>query len=241
MTYLSLVMPVYNEERCLERNSKTVEAYLDTLKKDYEIIFVNDGSTDNTAFIIAGMVQNNPRCRSLGGPTNKGKGNAVRRGVLSAAGKYIVFMDADLAVPVHFIPTCLSKLEAGSPVVIGSRHLRSSCFKVREGPLRQVLGETFRIFARLSLGLRVSDITCGFKGVERGAGADIFSRSKIDRWGYDAEIIFLAQKLGYAIEEIPVDWCHSFDSKVRVGIDVVRTFTEICQVYYHYMSRHYEL
>lgn len=241
MPYLSIVIPAYNEERCLERNSETVKAYMDTLKKDYEIILVNDGSTDNTASIMEGIVQNNPQYRWLSSPTNKGKGDAVRRGVLSAAGKYIVFMDADLAVPVHFIATCLSRLEAGIPVVIGSRHLPSSSFMVREGPLRQVFGEGFRRFARLSLGLRVSDITCGLKAARRGAAIDIFSRSKIDRWGYDAEIIFLAQKLKYAIEEIPVDWYHSFDSKVHVGIDALRTLTEMCRVYYYYISKHYDV
>ncbi len=240
MTYLSLVIPVYNEEGCLERNSGTVKTFLDTLNKDYEIIFVNDGSTDNTAAIIEDIIQTNPRCRSLSSPGNRGKGDAVRRGVLSAAGKYVVFMDADLAVPIRFVMTCLNKLEGGSPMVIGSRHLPSSSFKVREGPLRQVCGEIFRRFAQLSLDLRVSDITCGLKGLEREAATDIFSRSKIDRWGYDVEIIFLARKLKYAIEEVPVDWYHSFDSKVRVGIDGLRTFTEMCRVYYYYITKQYE-
>jgi len=144
MTYLSVVIPAYNEEGCLERNSGTVLAYLDTLNKDYELIFVDDGSRDSTASIIERIVKNNPRCRSLSNPTNRGKGDAVRRGVLSATGKYVVFMDADLAVPIRFVTTCLNKLESGAPVVIGSRHLPSSSFKVREGPLRQVCGEVFR-------------------------------------------------------------------------------------------------
>ncbi|MBW1859267.1 MAG: glycosyltransferase [Deltaproteobacteria bacterium] len=231
MTYLSVVIPAYNEEGCLERNSGTVLAYLDTLNKDYELIFVDDGSRDSTASIIERIVKNNPRCRSLSNPTNRGKGDAT--------GKYVVFMDADLAVPIRFVTTCLNKLESGAPVVIGSRHLPSSSFKVREGPLRQVCGEVFRRFAQLSLGLRVSDITCGLKGLEKEAATDIFSRSKIDRWGYDVEIIFLARKLKYAIEEVPVDWYHSFDSKVRLGIDGLRTFTEVCRVYYYYMTKQY--
>lgn len=102
--------------------------------------------------------------------------------------------------------------------------------KVREDPIRQFLGEVIRWFTRLNLGLRVSDITCGLKGFEREAAFDIFSRSRIERWGYDAEIIFLAQKFGYRISEIPVDWYHSFDSKVRVGSACVKTLTEILQL-----------
>jgi dolichyl-phosphate beta-glucosyltransferase len=241
MTYLSVVIPAYNEAGCLARNCKTVREFLDILNIDYEIIFVDDGSTDNTAAVIEGIIHANAQCRSLSSPTNKGKGAAVRRGVLSAAGKYVVFMDADLAVPIRFVTTCLNKLESGSPVVIGSRHLPSSSFMVREGPFRQVCGEVFRRFAQLGLGLKVSDITCGLKGFEREVATDIFSRSRIDRWGYDVEIIFLARKLRYAIEEVPVDWYHSFDSKVRVGIDAIRTFTEMCRVYYYYIAKHYEV
>ena len=135
----------------------------------------------------------------------------------------------------------MRRLEGGTPVVIGSRHLPESSFRVREDPLRQVLGEIFRRFARASLGLRVSDITCGLKGFEKKAAFDIFSRSRIDRWGYDAEVIFLARKLGLPIEEIPVDWYHSFDSKVKVGAASARTLVEILQIYYYYLFDHYHL
>ena len=241
MIDLSVVIPVYNEESCLESNAATIKAFLDTLNKDYEIIFVNDGSTDSTPTIIEGIVENNPQCRSVGSTKNRGKGDAVRRGILTAVGRYVVFTDADLAVPIRFVETCLRKLEGGSPMVIGSRHLPSSSFKVREGMLRQACGEVFRRLAQVGLGLKVSDITCGMKGLERHAARALFSRSKIDRWGYDAEIIFLAQKLHYAIEEIPVDWYHSFDSKVKVGIDAFRTFVEMCRVRYYYVTKQYKI
>jgi len=241
MCNLSLVIPLYNEERCLEKNFVAIKTYLDSLEKDYEIILVNDGSIDNTASIIDKIVQENSRARSLNIPKNSGKGHAVRSGVLSATGKYVLFADADLAVPVQFIGACLKQLESGTPIVIGSRHLRKSSFKVREDPLRQFLGEIFRRFSRLSLGLRVSDITCGLKGFEKKTAFDIFSRSKIDRWGYDAEIIFLAQKLGYPITEIPVDWYHSFDSKVKVGSASIKTLTEMLQIHYYHLTNSYDL
>jgi glycosyltransferase involved in cell wall biosynthesis len=241
MIHLSLVLPIYNEESCLEKSFETIKGYLDTLPENYEIILVDDGSTDSTASIIKQIVQTSPQSRSIVSHKNQGKGDAVKRGVLDAGGKYIIFTDTDLAVPVHFIGTCLKQLETGAPVVIGSRHLPESSFKVRESFLRQFLGEIFRRFAKLSLGLRVSDITCGLKGLEKSAALDILSRSKIERWGYDAEIIFLAQKLGFAIEEVPVDWYHSFDSKVRVGIDSLRTFEETCRVYYYYLTKQYNL
>ena len=234
--YLSLIIPLYNEERCLEESFKAVKAYLDTLKKDYEIVLVNDGSYDNTRLIVEKIVERNPKTSLLSSPENKGKGHAVRKGILDAAGKYVIFTDADLAVPARFIGTCLKALESGNSMVIGSRHLPGSIFKIREKPLRQFLGEIFRRFAQISLGLRVSDITCGLKGFSREAAFDIFSRSRIDRWGYDAEVVSLAQRLGYDIKEVPVVWRHSFDSKVNVGIDSLGTLLEIFRIR-HYFAR----
>jgi len=238
---LSVVVPLYNEAGCLETNVAQVDAYLKRLDLVYELVLVDDGSTDSTRAICNDIVNRNSFIRLTSYPVNRGKGYAVRTGILEAVGKYIVFTDTDLAVPVQFIGTCLKKLEAGAPIVIGSRHLRKSSFKVREDPLRQFLGEVFRRFAQLSLGLKVSDITCGLKGFEKKAAFEIFSRSKIDRWGYDAEIIFLAQKLGYRIGEIPVDWYHSFDSKVKVGSASIKTLTEMLQIHYYYRTNCYYL
>jgi len=234
--YLSLIIPLYNEERCLEESFKAVKAYLDTLKKDYEIVLVNDGSYDNTRLIVEKIVERNPKTSLLSSHENKGKGYAVRRGILKAAGKYVIFTDADLAVPVRFIGTCLKELESGNSMVIGSRHLPDSTFKIREKPLRQFLGEIFRRFAQISLGLKVSDITCGLKGFSREAAFNVFSRSRIDRWGYDAEVVSLAQRLGYDIKEVPVVWYHSFDSKVNLGIDSLGTLLEIFRIR-HYFAR----
>ena len=186
MPYLSLIIPLYNEKYCLLTNLKSLKGYLESLKKDCEIILVNDGSTDSTASVIDEILDSTPQASSFNCRKNKGKGHALKRGILNATGKYIVYTDADLAVPVNFIGKSLKKLESGISIVIGSRHLPDSSLKVREDPIRQFLGEVIRWFTRLNLGLRVSDITCGLKGFEREAAFDIFSRSRIERWGYDA-------------------------------------------------------
>jgi glycosyltransferase involved in cell wall biosynthesis len=241
MPHLSVVFPLYNEEKCLEDNFKLVTEYLDSLGNGYEVILVNDGSNDKTPEIMKDIAGTKAHVRVISNPRNRGKGHAVRCGVLEASKKYVVFSDADLAVPVHFIKTCLYQLASGAAVVIGSRHLAESSFKVREGPIRQVLGEMFRVFVRLIFSLKVSDITCGMKGFEKTAASDIFSRSVINRWGYDAEILFLAQKLDYAIAEIPVDWSHSFDSKVRVGAASAKTLVEMFQIFYNYQTKRYNL
>jgi glycosyltransferase involved in cell wall biosynthesis len=241
MQHLSIVIPLYNEERCLEKNFKLITEYLDSLGHGYEAILVNDGSNDKTLAIIEDIARAKAHVHVINNNENRGKGHAVRCGVLKASKKYVVFSDADLAVPVRFIKTCLCQLAFGAAVVIGSRHLAKSSFKVREGPLRQVLGEMFRIFARLVFGLKVSDITCGLKGFEKTAASDIFSRSVVNRWGYDAEILFLAQRLDYTIAEIPVDWSHSFDSKVSVGSASVKTLMEMFQIFYNYQTKRYNL
>jgi glycosyltransferase involved in cell wall biosynthesis len=204
-------------------------------------VLVNDGSTDNTETVCHGLTNNHGAVRLINSSRNYGKGHAVKVGMLAAKGTYALFTDADLAVPAHFIGPCLERLRNGVPIVIGSRHLPNSSFKVREGMVRCLLGEIFRRFTRRFLGLRVSDITCGFKGFSKNAAISIFTRSMIERWGYDAEIIFLAEKLGYPIKEIPVEWYHSFDSKVNVGTASVATAGEILRIYYAYLKNAYEL
>jgi glycosyltransferase involved in cell wall biosynthesis len=236
---LSVIVPLYNEASCLEQNVSQVLFYLEACATSYEIVLVNDGSTDATGAICNRLATDNPSIRTISSTVNRGKGWAVKTGMLEARGKYAVFTDADLAVPIQFLGSLLEQLKNGASVVIASRHLPESSFEIREGFLRRLFGETFRRVTRIILGLRVTDITCGFKGFNRKAFCNIFARSMIEGWGYDAEIIFLAQKLEYTILEIPVEWYHSFDSKVKVGIDSIRTIMELlCIIRYHKTNRY---
>jgi len=238
---LSLIIPLYNEAACIEGNLRTVQTYLETTKWEHEVLLVNDGSTDQTAAIVNQVARDNPRVQLITRAKNHGKGYAIRQGMSQAKGQYVIFTDADLAVPEIFLGMCMRELEGGSHVVIGSRHLPDSSFEIRESPLRQLLGEIFRRVTQLSFRLDVSDVTCGLKGFRKECADQIFSRSRLNRWGYDVEILFLAQKLGYHITEIPVRWYHSFDSRVRVGIDSARTLIEMGQVYHYYLHGLYRL
>lgn len=237
----SFVIPVYNEARCLVENVARVDAYLGGLGVPYELILVNDGSTDASWNHCRAIAADNQRVRILGHRINRGKGYAVRVGMMAARGAYRVFMDADLAVPVTYIADCLVRLRDGADVVIGSRHLPGACIKVPEAALRQSLGTVYRRLVLTAFGLRVTDITCGLKGFGAAATEKIFSRLTIDRWGYDAEILFLAQKLGLDIREIPVHWYHSFDSDVRIVKDSVRTFVEMVQICMRYTTGRYRI
>jgi len=188
---LSIIIPLYNEESCLAENVATVEDYLQSLPITTEIILVIDGSRDRTAAIGERLATGSTAIRMINLPENRGKGFAVKTGILAATGQFRIFMDADLAVPVEFIQNCLDNLRKGAPVAIGSRHLPGSCFKVPEGFFRTLMGKIYRKLTLFSFGLKVTDITCGLKGFSDKAATEVFSRSCINRWGYDAEIIFI--------------------------------------------------
>lgn len=238
---VSFVIPVYNEERCLADNVSVLEAYAAQLNIPHELVLVNDGSTDASLEICLAIAGENPHVRVLGQPVNRGKGFAVRTGMLSSRGVFRIFMDADLAVPVDYIENCIACLAKGADVVIGSRHLPGASIRVPEEAVRQTLGGIYRRLVLSAFGLQVTDITCGLKGFGKSAAEAVFRRSRIDRWGYDAEILFLAQHLGLVFREIPVDWYHSFDSDVHIIKDSFRTLVEMFQIYFRYAAGRYHL
>lgn len=236
---VSAIIPLFNEARCLEANTGRVVAYLESLDRSWELILVDDGSSDQTAAIAHRLADEHPYIRMIGYGVNRGKGHAVRIGMQAARGDFCLFMDADLSVPVKFIGPLIDRLEHGDTVVIGSRHLAASALRIREGALRQFMGVVYRRIILWGFGLSVSDITCGLKGFTATAAADIFSRSNIDRWGYDAELLFIAEKLGHRVAEIPVEWYHSFDSAVRVGRDSLVTAIETLRILRnHFLGRY---
>ena len=241
--HVSVIIPMFNEAGCIAENAARISAFLDAnCPSRYEMLLVNDGSTDDTGAISENMAANSGgRIRFIDNGRNHGKGHAVKTGMLAASGAIRLYTDADLAVPVSFFGECIRQIDGGAAVSIASRHLPGSSFAVPEGKIRSTLGGIYRHLTLKVFSLPVSDITCGLKGFSADAAASVFTRSIIERWGYDAEILFLAARMGLPIREFPVTWHHSFDSAVRVGTDSYRTFVEMFQMMRQYRSGKYRL
>lgn len=230
---LSLVIPAYNEARNLPGLFVVLEDFLRTEKRfASEIVFVDDGSTDATADLVRGFAARHPdTVRLIVSPANRGKGHAVRTGMLAATGEWRLMMDADLAVPLSTVGLLLPHIERGCPVIIGSRVLPDSRLAVPQGPIRVILGKGFTLLANLITGARVSDFTCGFKCFSREAVETIFPKTRIDRWSYDAEILYLSRRHGFEIAEIPVVWTNGPETKVRLlRGDLLRSLADLIRI-----------
>ncbi len=238
MTYLTVIIPAYNESKLIRRSIGKVVDYLNKEKYSWKIIVVDDGSTDSTSSIVNGI--NNKNINIIIRDKNTGKGAALRSGVAEVKSKYFIFMDADLSVPVSYINRMLKKLETGSPVVVGSRRIEESVIAKHQSLIRESMGVVFTWLTRIVTGVGLSDFTCGFNGFESKAGKEIFSSSVVDRWSYDAEIIFIAHKRGYEIEEIPVKWANREESRVEGGRAVVTAFIDLLTIRINDTRRIYE-
>jgi len=225
----SIVIPAYNERR---RIGQTLERTLDYIHQQHwnaEVVAVDDGSRDETAQIISGFAAQNPELRLLSNPGNQGKGYAVRNGILSSRGEYLLFTDADLSSPLSEAPKLFAALDAGADVAIGSRWLDPSLQVERQPLKRRIYSRTFNLYLRILLGVPFRDTQCGFKAFKRQAAAGIFPLQRIMRWGFDAEILFIARKLGFKVVEVPVIWGHDERSTIhplrdglRMGVEALR-------------------
>jgi len=223
------VIPAYNEGRRLGATLEKVLAYVDRQKWPAEIIVVNDGSRDNTAEIAREFAQN-PILRLVENPGNRGKGYAVRNGMLNATGEVLLFSDADLSSPIEEAPKLFAAIGAGADVAIGSRWLKAELQTERQPGYRQLFGRIFNLLLRAILGLKFKDTQCGFKAFTRRAALEIFPRQKIERWGFDPEILFIAQKHGFKIAEVPVEWAHDPGTRISPLRDGTRMFFEMLKI-----------
>jgi len=164
----------------------------------------------------------------------------VRNGVLHALGRIILFTDADLSSPIEEAPRLLGALDAGADIAIGSRWLRTEMQTQRQPLHRQLFGRVFNLLLRMTLGLQFADTQCGFKAFKRAAAQAIFPLQKIERWGFDPEILFLARKLGYKVEEVPVLWGHSGGARINPVIDGARMFQEMLRVRWYSIGGEYD-
>ena len=235
----SIVIPAYNESARLGASLEKVLSYVRAQGWDAEVIVVNDGSRDNTAEIIRAFAAKDPIVKLLENPGNRGKGYSVRNGMLHAQGRLILFSDADLSSPIEEAPKLLSALEAGADIAIGSRWLRAEMQTQRQPLHRQLFGRVFNLLLRMTLGLQFADTQCGFKAFKRVAAQAIFPLQKIERWGFDPEILFLARKLGFQVEEVPVLWGHSGGARINPVVDGARMFQEMLRVRWYSITGGY--
>jgi len=236
----SIVVPAYNEAERLVPSLNRMLAYLEEAKWSAEIIVVNDGSRDRTAAVVKEFASRNPIVRLVENPGNRGKGYSVRHGMMSASGQFLLFTDADLSSPIEEAPKLFAPIESGAAdVTIGSRYLQSE-LQTRKQPVhRRMLGRAFNVALRLILGLSYVDTQCGFKAFSRNAVNEVFPNMKIERWGFDPEILFLAKRYGLRVTEVPVSWAHDHRSKINPIRDGARMFWELMRVRLNSMEGKY--
>jgi len=236
----SIVIPAYNESARIGATLERVLSYVHEKGWDAEVIVVNDGSRDNTAEIARSFAAKDPILRLLENPGNHGKGYSVRNGMLNARGRIVLFSDADLSSPIEESVKLFQALEAGADIAIGSRWLRAELQTQRQPLHRQLFGRIFNLLLRLTLGLQYADTQCGFKAFKRAASQAIFPWQKIERWGFDPEILFLARKFGFKVAEVPVAWGHSGGARINPLIDGARMFQEMLRIRWYDVTGKYD-
>lgn len=237
----SIVIPAYNESARIGTTLEKVLAYVRAQNLDAEVIVVNDGSRDDTAAIVRRFAETNPCLRLIENPGNRGKGYSVRNGMLHSRGNTVLFTDADLSSPIEEASKLFVALAHGADIAIGSRWLRIETQTRRQPLHRQIFGRIFNVALRLTLGLQFADTQCGFKAFKQAAVKAIFPMQKIERWGFDPEILFLARKLGFQTKEVPVLWGHSGGTRINPLIDGSRMVQEMLRIRWYSLTGKYDL
>jgi len=235
----SIVIPAYNEGERIGNTLHRVLHYADERKWSVEVLVVNDGSRDSTVDIVQQYAKQNPCLRLIENPGNRGKGFSVRNGMLHAQGKILLFTDADLSSPIQEADKLFAAIQGGADVAIGSRWLNAQLQSRRQPLHRQVFGRVFNLMLRLVLGLRFKDTQCGFKAFTRTAAQAIFPLQNIERWGFDPEVLYLAQRFHFKIAEVPVVWAHREGTQIHPLRDGIRMLGEVMRIRWNAMSGKY--
>jgi glycosyltransferase involved in cell wall biosynthesis len=234
-THLSIVVPAYNEALRIDTTLRKIRIYAAAQPFPIEVVVVDDGSTDATAEVVARF----PEVRLLRVSPNRGKGHAVRHGALASAGEFVLFTDADLSAPIEEADKLLSALESGAAAAVGSRALRRELIGVRQPVLRDYSGRIYNLLVCLFTGLRIHDTQCGFKLFRMDATRRAFELQRVEGFGFDPELLFLIERTGGKIVEVPVRWNHDAATKVRFPRDPIRMFADLISLRVRSIGAHY--
>ena len=236
--HLSVVIPAYNEAAVIGSTLESVVSSLTAGGVSHEILVVDDGSTDATASLVRQAAERRPQIRLLASG-HQGKGGAVKHGVLAATGRYVLFLDADYSTRIEEWEKLRPWLTKGYEVVIGSRRMGGAEIVRRQSSLRRFLGSGFLWLTNAMLSIGVTDVTCGFKAFDTDVARTLFERQRLNGWGFDAEVLFLARRFGYRVKEVPVVWRNDATSNVRLWKDIVRSGLELVEIRCHALRGHY--
>lgn len=228
--WLSIIIPAYNEgapDR-LPKSLEEIFAFVETQDFEVEVVIVNNNSTDNTLAIANEATENHPYVRVITEPT-QGKGAAVKTGITNATGEYLFICDADLSMPIEEVEKFLPPYCDEYDIAIASREVEGSR-RVGEPEMRHIMGRVFNWIVRLVAVRGLNDTQCGFKCFRREVAESIFPLQSINGWGFDVELLFIAQKHGYNIIEIPITWIYKDHSKINPIKDSINMFLETFKV-----------
>jgi dolichyl-phosphate beta-glucosyltransferase len=234
---LSLVVPAYNEVLRLPRTLEAMRRHLDAAGEPYEVIVVDDGSRDGTAEAVEAQANGWPQLTVLRLPVNRGKGAAVREGMLRASGAQRAFSDADLSTPLDELARLRARLGCDCQVAIASRDLPDSDIEVHQPRPRELAGKTYNRLLRLLALPGIYDSQCGLKVFSAEAAVACFTPLRTQRFGFDAEVLVRARRLGWAVAEVPVRWRHVEASRVSAHKDAPRMLWDLLRLRFGRLDR----
>lgn len=225
---LSIVVPCYNESKDIAKNSEIIKNYLESIKQDYELILVNDGSKDNTKEVIEAI----PGVKALSYEPNRGKGGAVKYGIEHATGDYVLFMDADLSTNLEAIDKFI-KLAPNYDMVIGSRHAKDSVIKKKQPALRVFIGWCCRKLVNMKFHFKYKDTQCGFKAMRTDIAKKIASKQVVNNFAFDVEYLYIAKLNNLSIYEMGVIWADDRGSTVSPLKSSIKFFKDLSFIKKH--------
>jgi len=230
---LSVIIPAYNEERRLPVYLARVIEYLERQPFPAEIIIVDDGSRDGTAAVVERFAAKHSLVRLIRLPRNRGKGHAVKTGMIAASGRMRLFADADGATPIAEVERLQNAIAAGADVAVGSRALRDEALVVKARIHRRFIGTVFNFIVRTLTVRGINDTQCGFKLFTARAADVVFSLQQIDDFGFDVELLYISRRNGFLIAEVPVNWTDIPGTKVKIARDSLRMLKDVFKIRLH--------